>query len=471
MIDLLTWCGYEAREIESGLPRLEKAFKLLGIDSSDIDLGKKRLKTYYDMELLSVRTAVGLCIKNAVDTVMAREDGKKKIIFSFMAPCMEIIGASLLSKSKDIFVANLNGPLQFLLGSVFNKMAPVLQASEKKWLKAGKAYHCANVKASLGFLALEMIPKPDLLVTSGFLCDTAPKSTDLIQELLGIPVCSYDACVDLEYSACPDFTKILEFSSKSARHLVKRIEEVVGFEITDSMLMKSVEARGKITGNLRELRSIMDTSDPLPISVAHDMIWNSVATLSYGISDLEEPADVFQKAVTEIKTKVSQGEGVLAKGAPRVLATLPHHFSDPRWEHLPYEYGIAQISCESGFFPPKGERIPEIGEEFRNNPYMFILVNLQASLNQSLRARTDIIIETCKRLRVDGVIDKYHVGCRIGVADALIMKEAITERLGIPVLLLEWEGFDPRVMNEGQYRNQLEIFKDVLDGNRRGARK
>ena len=467
MIEFLKMCGYEAEDIESSLPRLEKVFRILEIDSRDIDRGKKRLKTYYDMDLESVRKAIGLGIRNAADTVLAREDGKKKIIYYYMSPGMEIVGTALLTKSEEIFVANLNGPLQFLLGGIFNKMVPVIETSEKKWLKAGKAHHCANVKSALGFLSLGLIPKPDLLVTCGLLCDTAPKSIDLIQELFNIPACSYDACIDQEFSEYPDFSRMMEFSSRSARHVVKRIGEMVGFDISDSMLMEAIKARGGIAGNVRELRGIMDTSDPVPISAAHDIIWNCVATLSCDISGLIEPSEVLETAVSEIKTKVRNGEGLLEKGAPRVLSLCPPHYSDPRWEKYPYDYGISLISSETGFFPPYGERSPEIDEESRNDPYVLMLMSLQSSLNQTLRARTTTIIEVCRRLKVDGVMDKYHVGCRIGVADALILKEAITEALGIPVLLLEWEGFDPRIMNDEQYGKQLENFKDILESKRR----
>jgi hypothetical protein len=90
-------------------------------------------------------------------------------------------------------------------------------------------------------------------------------------------------------------------------------------------------------------------------------------------------------------------------------------------------------------------------------------LGLQSSLAQDLSGRTAIILEACKRLKVNGVLARYHVGCRIGVPDALIIKDAITRELGIPVLLQEWEGFDPCIYNEERYKRQLESFKDALN--------
>jgi len=87
---------------------------------------------------------------------------------------------------------------------------------------------------------------------------------------------------------------------------------------------------------------------------------------------------------------------------------------------------------------------------------------LESSLTQSLGARIAIIIETCKRLNVDGVIIRFHVGCRSVAGDPFLMKNAITEELGIPVLVLEWESFDPRIYNEEQLQRRLELFRDSL---------
>jgi hypothetical protein len=43
-----------------------------------------------------------------------------------------------------------------------------------------------------------------------------------------------------------------------------------------------------------------------------------------------------------------------------------------------------------------------------------------------------------------------------------VPKEAVEKELGIPVLLLEWENFDPRVYKHEEYRRRLEVFKTML---------
>ncbi len=48
-------------------------------------------------------------------------------------------------------------------------------------------------------------------------------------------------------------------------------------------------------------------------------------------------------------------------------------------------------------------------------------------------------------------------------ADALILRDAISKELGIPVLMLEWDNFDPRSYNHEQYEAKLETFKSMME--------
>jgi benzoyl-CoA reductase/2-hydroxyglutaryl-CoA dehydratase subunit BcrC/BadD/HgdB len=73
-----------------------------------------------------------------------------------------------------------------------------------------------------------------------------------------------------------------------------------------------------------------------------------------------------------------------------------------------------------------------------------------------------LLIGLCKRLNLDGVLARFHVGCRSVSGDAILIKKAITKELDIPVLLLEWDSFDPRVYNHEQYKKRFEVFKTMM---------
>jgi hypothetical protein len=232
MIEFLELCGFAPNEITTELPRVEKAFEKAGITGGDIETAKQRLTTYYDMELEGVRKAFRLCILELVNTVLAREEGKKKIILGFMIPGFETIGHVLMTKSSEVFAAHLSWSFLIVIGCIFGKLEPILEAAERKWLKAGAVAHCANLKTLLGLVELDIIPRPDLMITSGFMCETAPKTLDLLHELYEMPVCCLDTCLDrgaLDLAEKKDRTSYL--AMQSLRRLVERIQEVVGFHM------------------------------------------------------------------------------------------------------------------------------------------------------------------------------------------------------------------------------------------------
>jgi benzoyl-CoA reductase/2-hydroxyglutaryl-CoA dehydratase subunit BcrC/BadD/HgdB len=459
MIELLKLCGYEPSEIESELQRVEKVFNKLGITAEDIERGKQRLNKYYDVGLKGVRKSFRLVLRELVDALLAGDEGKK-IICGFMAPGIDLLSSALVTKSREVSSIHHSWAFQIMVGCVFGKIEPIMEEAEKKWLKAGMVSHCANVKTLVGPIALGLYPKPDLLVTCGFLCETSSKTLDLLHELYDIPVWYVDACQDRELSEYPEPSRrIASLAAKSLKRLAERIQEVVGFEITNDMLLEVQDARSKLDKALGRVRGLVASSIPLPLSPTHGNIWMCLGGLTLSIDGLAEAVDVCDTLYEELQERVARGIGVVEKDDPRVLATLPMGQTDPRLEHLACEVGIAIVGTDADIDVPS--------QETSEDPYMkFGLASQLGVMHLAPGKRIPLIIEECKRLNIDGVLDRYHVGCRAVAGDAVLIESAIKEELGIPVMLLEWENFDPRVYKHEEYKGRLEIFKTMMMANR-----
>ncbi|MFC2070074.1 2-hydroxyacyl-CoA dehydratase [Chloroflexota bacterium] len=460
MNELLQLCGYKEQEIESELPRVKKVFDKLGITNEDIERAKQRLTKYYDIELKGVRKILRLLLQEMVNWLLAREEGKTKIIYGFMATgFFDAIGAAAVSKSKEVYAVHLASLFHIVVGSIFGKIVPIMEASEQRWLKSGAVTHCGNVKALVGLLTLDLIPKPDLLINTGVLCETAPKALDLLQELDGIPTCCYDTCRDREFWEYPEATKrISDLMMKSSRILAKKIEEVVDFELTDAMLQEVIDAR-RVSGRAtRKLRNLIQSSDPPPIGSNPQTLLMPLNFLPmYNVDKLSDITDAMDTLYEELQERVSRGVGIVGKGAPRIIAILPPHWTDPHLDYLVEEAGMAIVSTDMGM----GLSYSDVVEW--KDPYeMLSMQGVQSSLHNSLSRRVDTIVEGCKRLNVDGVLNRFHIGCRTVAGDSLIIKNAITKELGIPVLQVERDDFDPRVCNHDRYRLNLETFKAIL---------
>jgi len=455
MIELLKLCGYSEQEIESELPRVEKAFDKLGITVEDIERGKQRLTKYYDVGLKGVRKSLRLVLRELVDALLARDEGKK-VIYGFMAPGFDLLSSALVTKSKDVCSVHHSWAFQIVVGCIFGKIVPILEEAERRWLKAGMVAHCANLKTLVGPMSLGIYPKPDLLVTAGLLCETSPKTLDLYRELYGIPVWYVDACQDRTREEYPEPSmRVASSAAKSLKRLAERIQEEVGFEITDDMLLEVQDAKGKLGEAFNRIRDLITSSAPLPLSPAHENIWMCLNVLALSIDGIAEATEAVNTLYEELQEKVAKGLGVVEKEAPRVLATLPMGQTDPRLEYLACEVGIAIVATDRNLeVSIKGTS---------EDPYMRFGIGMQiGAMHMPPAMRIPLIVEGCKKLNIDGVLDRYHVGCRAVAGDAMLIESAINKELGIPVMLLEWENFDPRVYKHEEYKKRLEIFKTMM---------
>jgi benzoyl-CoA reductase/2-hydroxyglutaryl-CoA dehydratase subunit BcrC/BadD/HgdB len=100
------------------------------------------------------------------------------------------------------------------------------------------------------------------------------------------------------------------------------------------------------------------------------------------------------------------------------------------------------------------------------DPYEVISVASGGSRSAGFIEKIPEQMRLYRKMNIDGFIERYHVGCRTVVGDAIVIQNAVQKELGIPVLLLEWENFDPRVYKDEEYKKRLEIFKTMMIANK-----
>jgi hypothetical protein len=463
MIEFLKICGFDSSDVESELPRVQRAFDKLGITAEDVERGKQRLTEYYNTELQGIQKILRLTVRETVNLALAREEGKKKIIYSFMAPVMEQIGGALMSASREVYMTVLTDLIQTIFGCIFGKIIPTLEAAEKRWLKSGAVAHCGNVKTFAGIIASELIPAPDLLITSGFLCETAPKTVNLLGELYNIPAFSVNSALDREDGELEPPKRITNLLAKSFRRLTEKIGEITGVSITDGMLRDALYARRELDNTVIKIQDLIEYSDPLPISTTYDALVRYLGRhVPFSNHDLPDAIDALNTLYEELQERVSKGVGVIEKGAPRILAFTPSHYTDPRPEHLMVQAGIATVGTAFGLCPPDGRR-RSLSTSVVKDPYEAISIGTQNSLpDQPLKIRIATLIGACQRLNIDGILDRYHVGCRTIAGDAIIIEDALSKQLGVPVLIQAFDDFDPRSYDEEQFKRKLEVFKTMI---------
>jgi len=180
---------------------------------------------------------------------------------------------------------------------------------------------------------------------------------------------------------------------------------------------------------------------------------------------LQEGVAVVNILREEIEKRVSDGKGVVEKGAPRVLVSMMPH--DPTFVDLIEKlglaiYGTATMSTPSASGP---------------SSYTFLWEQVAESLMKrrggqySSWAYIAQLKELAQLSHVNGIIFWTHYSCRQYSILSLKAKELIEKELGIPVLLLEGDYCDFRSRNTDQMRIKLETFAEIVKSTKTGAKK
>lgn len=461
--ELLELCGFEPEEIELERPRVDKAFKIAGIGRDDCKLAEVRIRKYFDLELQGIRKILGIWVREFVDMVLAKEEGKK-IVYGIY-PTFPTATQAVMEASEDIYMVSPEVIIDVVMGQIFDKINPILEEAERCGLEPGRA-NCSLLQARLGAIAKGIIPMPDLLFCTRFFCDQAQGIDELIHQVYDIPVTYTDRPLDQNWDEWPDVDEreVKHLGSTLTRSF-KEVGKIVGCEITPEHQNKGIaETLRKYMGYI-VLAQLIKDADPIPLSMV-DHFLCFLAAASPLRRTKGELTKVFNLLNREVKERIDKGQGVVERGAPRVLVNISS-FTDPSITYMmEREMGLAIPMHHYGWFiPGELERLTARMGDYEWTAPMSILGK---GIFHSTPALADYSIKLCEIFNLDGFVWAYPFSCRAIIMTPLITKK-IMEKEGIPVLVLECDYYDSRDYSAQQLRTRVETFAEMLKA-RKAAR-
>ncbi|MFC1963551.1 2-hydroxyacyl-CoA dehydratase [Chloroflexota bacterium] len=451
---LLKLCGFEAEDINKEKPRINRAFQILEIGAEDIARAEARVKKYFDIELLGIRKILGICIKELIDLVLAKEEGKKVVYIG--QPTTSKLGLVMTLASADVYCHAPQGVLGLAMGQIFDKIGPIIRSAEHHGMPPGLA-HCSLSQARLGGIAKGIVPIPDLTVTSGFYCDHSAKTDELIHEVYGVPNIFIDSCIDANWDEWPEVSpqRVKYFGGEINRALGE-IQKALGIEITEDVFCQAQTKGAKLNTSLQEINELM-RGDPQPLSqVDLNLCFHLRGCTDQRI--LEEAGQALSILAKEVKQRVDEGRGVMKKGAPRVLiGALP--IADPSLIHIIESSGLAIPASvwsvlNTRPYISKGENLSPTERS--------AATQLMAGTFHSTAAQVWCIKEVLRDWAPDGYIHLYPFSCRVNVINSLMVKKAVEADPGIPVLALEADLYDSNNHSTEVLKTSVETFAEML---------
>lgn len=452
--ELLHVCGFQEDEIKKEKPRIDEAFTKFDIKSEDIKTALSWVRQNHAVELKGVRRLLGASLKELIDLVLAREEGKKIVYFSF--PSIQGPGMAIKAcAQQEIYCSCPEMVVCQTLGQIFNKLSPILEAGEENGLPPGHGL-CSLRQIRLGGLVKGIIPVPDLVIGQSYYCDYGGKVDELEHEMYGHPVVYIDGCKDSRWGVYPnDIPERVKFLGGQLEEAFDTVERILEVELSADAWEKAMSTSRTLFSELAHLTRLM-MADPVPISEAEIGLALVLSFASTGRA-MTEGAEAISILCEDTQKRVDAGIGQVAKGAPRVMAVFPA-VSDATIVHMMESAGLALSAFLISVPPPKASRslpyatIGEIRAE----------LEMRAGLYHSSFAIAKRLENAVRALNIDGVIFGYQHSCRPNASGSHTTKKWIEETTGVPTLSLEMDIYDNRYYSAGALRTRVEAFADML---------
>ena len=177
--------------------------------------------------------------------------------------------------------------------------------------------------------------------------------------------------------------------------------------------------------------------------------------------------DFFKNRYEVEKAKVERKEGYLGKDGEKIRMAWIYGapaFDLGLFARLEQQYGaIAVANMNNNFIMKPIEDISNIDAILRGLAQKMLLMPMTRECGGPWEQYLDASIDLCRRSQADCAIFAGHVACKGNWAIIKLVKDKITDELGIPVMVIELDLFDPRVLSSEALMNRFDdFFKLVL---------
>lgn len=312
---------------------------------------------------------------------------------------------------------------------------------------------CSPHRGLAGALAIGALPRPDAVLWSNMVCDNTAKCGEVLMKITGSPGFFLDRPFQQSQGEVAYFVEEL-------RDMVGFLEERSGRKMDWDRLSEVVRQMDRQIEVFREIGRLRQAV-PSPF---HSQGFLELVTVDYLFSGRPEATRYLETLRDELAAAVAEGRGAVPRERYRLMTLfMPPMYLIGFLEKLSQEYGAVSVS--EPFFCNWGEgRLDPARplESVARKSYMIPESRMFGPMGEpALRE----VVESARSCGVDGAVYYADVGCRHTCAAIKLFKDALAE-VEVPVLTVDCDVVDPTVTSEGEMRDKLERFFELLDDRR-----
>jgi benzoyl-CoA reductase/2-hydroxyglutaryl-CoA dehydratase subunit BcrC/BadD/HgdB len=349
----------------------------------------------------------------------------------------------------------------FAIDAVNGQSAVMNVEGTLKWIDSAHThipdYLCSTNKVVLGAAFEGDLEPPAILAVPSSPCDSNLATYPLIAEYFGFPY----YCVDMPYAingAIPE--KGLQYMAKEIKGLVAALEKATGKRLDFDRLKETMECVNKCHEYILKLSELRQGAVPSPYSSMEALAETPLITCVMGQPKVLE---YYEKQYEKTKAKVEKGEGHLPDEKIRLVWIYGAPVFDYSvFDWLEQEYGAVSVgNMSTNMIKGPIEDISTPDAIFRGLAEKTANMPMVRECGGTWDVYLDAAIDLCQRYKADAAVFGGHVACKGNWAIAKMVKDRVHEEIGVPVLNLEVDLFDPRVTPAEAARGMIEDFFEL----------
>ncbi len=315
---------------------------------------------------------------------------------------------------------------------------------------------CSYARASIGStekpdeVPIGSLPTPQILLACNNICGTVLRWYDAISEMTGAPVFLLDTP--------PIDKQQLPHNQEYVRRGVERLIEFIGSYFNRTLEDDRVQEVADLSSRAvalwtRALKACKNK--PSPLNCADRFLTMAPVVSSRGT---EHCVEFYEALVTEVEERVKNGIGAIQDEKIRLL-----------WDNIPPWHSLKffNILASRGVVFPADTYTHAWSGIVYGTDTSSILDGVvetysKVYLNMGLDAKVDKMCELIEDYDLDGFVMFSMRSCKRYSLGQLVSKELVTERTGVPGVIIEGDMVDSRVYNAAQIETRVDALIEML---------
>lgn len=312
---------------------------------------------------------------------------------------------------------------------------------------------CSAHRIGLGAVKSGQLPRPTMVVSSSAPCDVTLLTYEIYRNLFRCPA----FLIDTPYGFGE---RQLNYMKKEMKTLMGFLEESTGQKMDYDRLREVVQISSKGYELWEKINSLRKAV-PTPIKSRESTRDFAVTILAAG---LPESIKYLEARYGELKGMVERGEGAVPDERHRItwLYILPY-FDISITDWMADKHKAVIVVDLLSFASDKVKLDPSEPIEFlTKKAYKGGLIKSTYGVFDEHGASRDFV-KMCSEYNSDAVIMLAAWGCKQYCGLSRILKDTVQEKLGLPMLILDADILDPRVVSSSQLKLKLDEFFGLLN--------